>query len=616
MKKIVLLLLLILTNLLVQAQPENAKIEQVNGKNYYVHIVEAGNTLYGIHKLYNVEIEKILDANEGMTNNLALGQKIYIPVPEGQATNNSSKTYTVLEGETLYGISKKLGCSLDELKAANPGISDGIQPGQLINIPGSKNVGEVVQTDPNPLPENEYKISFEDSLVHHTVMPHETLYSIAKRYMVTTDTIMKLNDMKNTKVKKGDVLVIPVKKVNYEVLEKDINQISSEDTIQGPENTLVRKDQYTVALLLPLMLAQNSIEMSKPLKIGQERELHPITKMSFAFYQGFVMAADSLKKAGLKVKIIVFDTKNDTAAIGELFKDDKFQKVDMVVGPLYPKNINYTAKLCKEKGINLVIPFRSDAQILDENPYVYKTVSSNMTLLDGTIDYIIKNHAHHKIFIVKPYLEADIALYDRAVARYNEKIKDVPGAMTPTIKEVSQGNTSGRELNGYVSKDTTNIFIIPSTNVKFVSGVLTRLNSVVNLNPYKKSMRVIAFGLEDWNAFDELDMMHRNKLNQHYASYRYLDYNSEMGIKFIKAFRARFGTDPDIIASQGFDVGMYFMSAMHLFGVNFDAGLEHHKMNLTQNNFQFQPVAAGSGKENKRVCIVMYKNYKLIPTQL
>jgi len=35
-------------------------------------------------------------------------------------------------------------------------------------------------------------------------------------------------------------------------------------------------------------------------------------------------------------------------------------------------------------------------------------------------------------------------------------------------------------------------------------------------------------------------------------------------------------------------------------------------MKLTQNDFQFRTVENGSGRENQRVCIVKYDNYKLV----
>ena len=49
----------------VFAQPETSQTEVIGGKKYYVHYVQAGNTLWGIHDMYNVSVEDIIKYNPG-----------------------------------------------------------------------------------------------------------------------------------------------------------------------------------------------------------------------------------------------------------------------------------------------------------------------------------------------------------------------------------------------------------------------------------------------------------------------------------------------------------------------------------------------------------------------
>jgi hypothetical protein len=407
--------------------------------------------------------------------------------------------------------------------------------------------------------------------------------------MVTTDTLMKLNNLSSTKVKKGDVLLIPVKKVDYEITEKQIVNTTL-NTTPVVSNIIVREDVYTVALLLPLMLTQNEAELSKPLKVDQVRELLPGTKMNFEFYQGFLFAADSLKSAGLSVEIYVYDTKKDSATIAQIFQKEEFSKVDIVVGPMYQSEVNVALKYCSEKKIPLILPFKVDAAVMNQNPFVYKTVASNMTLFDGAVDYIVKNHAQHNVLIVKPNSVSDLAIFERCRERYNAQIAGVPGAMNDHIIEVTPGSSSGRDIETYIKKDTINIVLVPSENIKFVAGIMGRLNSVVNASYRSTKMKIVIFGIEDWNRYQDLDMMHRNKLYQHYATYRYVDYNQGRGLDFVRAYRKRFGTDPTVFSTQGFDVGMYFMGALHLYGKNFDPFLKNYDVDLIQNDFKFESV--------------------------
>ena len=606
MKINVLILLLICFVQPSFAQPEDATIKIIEGKKYYIHTVEQGNTIYGIHALYKTEVKDILNANEGLTDNLIIGQQILIPI--NSDLKQSENIHIVKQGETLYGISKIYNCSVGDLKKLNSGIEAGIQIGQKLNIPGKE--GEVIQTDPIIQPTTEYKISYTDSVVFHTVLAHETLYSISKRYMVSSDTIRSLNNLKGVKVKKGNVLKIPVKKVNYSVLAKEVEGVV-EDTSVVQNKHSIKKESYTIALMLPFMLAKNDIEMNKILKFGQIRELNPTTKIAFEFYQGFKFAADSLKKAGVSLKILIYDTRKDTAAIAKIFAKEEFKSVDLVVGPLYPRTINYTAKKCQERGLNIVLPFKTDAKVLHENPFTFKAVTSNMTLLDGSVDYIVKEYKHHNVIILKPYLDSDKALYERAKGRFNNLISET-NSYNVTIIETGLGSSGGRELNAYIKKYTVNIVIIPSNDIKFVAGAMNRLNKVMNLNPYAKKLKIIAFGFEDWNKFNDIDVLHRNRLNQHYSTYRFVDYNQTQGLNFVRAFRDNTGTDPTVYSSQGFDVGMYFLSALYAHGTSFQNSLDKHQMNLVQNDFRFQSISENSGYENTCVSVVKYESFELI----
>jgi LysM repeat protein len=615
MKKVSVLLFALLFSILTFAQPGKAEVETVNGKKYYVHFVQKGQTLYAIHQMYNVPVGDIVRANNNLNEGLQIGQKILIPIPLDNS--NYYGEHIVKKGETLYGISKQHKCTVDDLKTLNPELNEtAISIGQKIKVPletNSQPTEEVVSeekiiTDP-VAQQNTPSITAQDSIIEHTVLPHETLYSISKRYMVSMQSIKELNGLKSTNVKEGDVLKIKVKKVNYEIIENPLDEpILIEDTLGLP---VIKKDKYKIALFLPLMLSENQSYMNKPLKPGQHPELHPTTKVAADFYHGFILAADSLTQAGLNVEIYVYDTKKDTNEIAKIFKKSEFNNIDLIVGPLFPKTINYVANYCKNHQVKMVIPFKAPTKVLYQNPYVYKATTSNITLMDGIVDYIVDKHAHHHISIFKPKASSDIALYEEARERYNSKIGNVSNVMTPKIQELTL-TSNWRDINSKLRKDTVNVIIVPSTNLKYVAGVLVALNKVLNNNPYAKNMKIVVFGLEDWNKFDDLDLKHRMRLHQHYASYRYVDYEAEKTKKMMLSYRKKYATDPQVYGIQGFDVGYYFLSALYLHGVNFESVIDKYKIEGVQNEFYFPKNIEGNGHENRTVYIVEYNDYQLV----
>lgn len=92
-----------------------------------VHVLQKGETLYGISRKYNVPAETIMSFNSlSNPDNLRAGQKLRIP-----------DVYTVKKGDTLYGIARKLGIPVEKLLAANGLSNDSkLKTGESLYIPG------------------------------------------------------------------------------------------------------------------------------------------------------------------------------------------------------------------------------------------------------------------------------------------------------------------------------------------------------------------------------------------------------------------------------------------------------------------------------------------------
>lgn len=610
MKKILVILLFFVNGILF-AQNE---VKTVDGKKFYAHKIEPNQTLYSIHKLYNVTVSDIKKANENMTNNLSVGQVILIPIDIND--NKHYQNHVISKGETLYGVSKKYNCSVSDLKIINPELLESsIQIGQIIRVPFGGNVNEVekveslIEDAKDETIESDMQgksVTEKDSIVYHVVLKHETLYAISKRYMVTADQIRKINDINFSSLKAGDIIKVPVKKVNYSIVENEVDMsLSYLDTLKG-DKSIIKKETYKVAIVLPFMFSKNQANLNRSLKIGELRKLYLTTNISSGFYHGFMMAADSLAKAGMNIEISIFDSKKDTNAIKSIIDKKGLNEMDLIFGPVYPLPIKYLSRFCKEQSIPMVIPFNSGTKILYDNPYVYKTTASNMSQIDGMIDFVSEDYSKYNLLIIKPKSSSkDIGLYNRAVERFNNVNSE------NKLQKIELGSSSGRDLNLKLRKDTVNIIIVPSTDVVFVTSVFRRVNNVLNMNVYSKRMKVVVFGLEDWNRISEIDVKHRERTNQHYVSYRFIDYENLDTKKFILNFRSKYGTEPQKYDFQGFDVGYYFLSALYLYGSNFDSYLNQHKIDLIQNSFEFESVSNQDGKENTATCVVKYEDYQL-----
>ncbi len=72
------------------------KIETVNGKNFYIHTVKKGQTLYMIGKAYEVDINDIIQENPEVREGIKSGQKIRIPA-NGTAESPKKQIKTISE---------------------------------------------------------------------------------------------------------------------------------------------------------------------------------------------------------------------------------------------------------------------------------------------------------------------------------------------------------------------------------------------------------------------------------------------------------------------------------------------------------------------------------------
>lgn len=218
-----LLVMTVFLGSLAFSQTEDVVYEYQKGKKYIVHFVQVGNTLYRLQETYKVPAKDIIAANPGTEKGIVEGQKILVPVGAADAKYPDGtliKEHTIVKGETLFKLAKQEGVTVDEITKLNPGSEAGVKIGQVVKIP-LKSVTEQskpVKETP-PVKEVETTVSFSDTVITHIVLDHETLYSISKRFMVPVEDLQQFNKLKNTSIKPGQVLQIPLKKEQVKQIE-------------------------------------------------------------------------------------------------------------------------------------------------------------------------------------------------------------------------------------------------------------------------------------------------------------------------------------------------------------------------------------------------------------
>ncbi len=115
----------------------------------FKHIIVSKETLFSVSQKYNITVAELKKANPDLNeSNFPVGKEIIIPDVYAERRNQNAtivseptempKTqHKVERQETLYSISRKYDCSVDELRQANPSLKgmESLQEGFIINIP-------------------------------------------------------------------------------------------------------------------------------------------------------------------------------------------------------------------------------------------------------------------------------------------------------------------------------------------------------------------------------------------------------------------------------------------------------------------------------------------------
>ena len=149
-----------------------------NSSNTY--IVKSGDSLWKIANKYDISVSELKNLNGLTSDNLSVGQILKIP---SNSPNVSGSTYTVKAGDSLWNIANKYGITVAELKSLNGLTSDNLSIGQILNVPSSAN--------------------------SYTVKLGDSLWSIANRYGTTVDEIKKLNGLTSNTLMIGQILNLP-----------------------------------------------------------------------------------------------------------------------------------------------------------------------------------------------------------------------------------------------------------------------------------------------------------------------------------------------------------------------------------------------------------------------
>lgn len=166
--------------------------------------VVSGDSLSVISKRFGVTIESLRSANGLTSDFIRIGQVLTIPLsstvtPPPPTLTQTASSYTVVVGDSLWGIAQKFGVTVNALKSTNNLTSDNLQIGQTLRIPTREEVASAPSPSPAP----------SQTATSHTVVAGDTLWGIASRYGTTVNDLRQANQLSSDLLSIGQTLTIP-----------------------------------------------------------------------------------------------------------------------------------------------------------------------------------------------------------------------------------------------------------------------------------------------------------------------------------------------------------------------------------------------------------------------
>jgi len=546
---------------------------KVGGKLCWSHIVLERQTLYSISKAYGVSVEDIYRYNPSVrTEGLKKNAIILIPVVEGETATKPAK-----ENETANAEKK-----VARQESARPTTATTTE-----EMSATEDKAEVARQKEKNNPKKKQTV--------HTVRWYETIETIAEKYGVSVEAIMRANNLSGKELKSRQKLVIPSRDAAVETVreteavrqgsaesptqekvprkspdygvdsaagtdakpEDGGSAVESTETGSGSEAGIRKKNSVNFALVLPFMA-------------GTEKP----SSSSFDFYCGALLAARELGLDSLSVNVSVFDTGTDALTRRSLGDED------FIIGPLSPADIRKVHDAAGDD-VAIISPLDPKAAALTgEFPKLVQVPTPHDLQYADLVQWIADETQSGD----RTVLISEKGGKESEAMKVFTEILDISGLK---YKDLQYSLLEGRDIIAKLKSITvespkTNRFIIASESEAFVNDVFRNISLLS-----RENRKVEVFCHSRVRGYDiEVESLHNNDL--HISLAYYIDYNTPETISFVKAYRALFNTEPTQFSFQGYDVTKYFCELRAAYGDDWLKAIGHCPKTGLQTSFNFR----------------------------
>lgn len=561
---------------------------------YFLHTVTKGQSLYSISTMYNVTMEDLIRLNPGCEKQIRAGESLKIPQADSGSNQGKPTFHTIQAGETLYQLTLKYNVTVQAICTANPGLSaSNFRIGQVISIPA--------QTAIQPAKENLSETAAQTSSGKktdwrdmHKVERKETIFSISRQYGISEEELIAANpELKKGKLKRGSFLFIPypASKQPAKEPEKTPARIPSNEELFAQNKQSFKKIQnIKAAVLLPFTEGKNRDEQMRMVE----------------YYEGFLMAVDSLKRQGVSVNLYTYDTKGKSDVTQSILAKEEMKNMDIIFGPAHAANVKTLAEFAEKNQTRVVVPFSPEVEQVFKNPYIYQVNTPQSYLYSEVYEHFLRK-----------FSKANIVFLDAGTGQ-NEKAEFIKGMKNElktnqvAYKHISNSDTL--KILAAIDSTRENIFIPTSGKDLSLTRLIPQLTQIHRSYP---NVDLHLFGYPEWQTYTQDYLASFYELDTYFYSSFYTNNLFPAAVRFTQEYRRWYSKDMANIFPKygmlGFDTGYFFLKGLAQEGSQLENNLNRVQVTPIQTGFKFERVNNWGGFINRKVFFVhLTKDFELI----
>ena len=324
------------------------------------------------------------------------------------------------------------------------------------------------------------------------------------------------------------------------------------------------------------------------------------------FYQGLLMAVDSVKHQGCSVDVTAVHSGFLAADMDSLLATSTLSGCDVIFGPLDTSQLPALAGYCDTHGIRLVVPFSSLATQVPSHPRHY-LVNAPRHMVQRQAAWFVQTMFPQENFVIVESGEKN----DEGSSLV-EFVRSAVDGLGAVVRQISV-NASVEEFAAVLTEGNQNVLLLDSSTMPALNALLAKLHQ---LAPAYPGCRFTLFGFPAWQSYASQLQNDFFQFNTYIYTPFYRD-GGDMGVQAVEQqFQQHFSRPMQPTYPRygllGFDLGYYFLSGLGMYGDQLEANLSAVPVRPLQSTLSFEQQSPADGYINRFVQLVHYTNAQSI----